>query len=66
MVRGTAEAGASVAVTIDDGDTVEVVADASGNWSTDPVQLGIGDHTVAAVQTVNGTPGPTVTTDFTV
>ena len=66
VVRGTAEAGASVAVTIDDGDAVEVVADASGNWSTDPVQLGIGDHTVAAVQTVNGTTGPAVTTDFTV
>ncbi|SDQ70452.1 hypothetical protein SAMN02800687_2479 [Curtobacterium sp. UNCCL20] len=66
VVRGTAEPGATVAVTLDDGDPVEVVADASGEWATDPLQLGIGDHTVAAVQTVNGTTGPTVTRAFTV
>lgn len=66
VVRGTAEPGASVRVTVDGGDPVAVVADGAGNWSTDPTELGIGDHTVTAVQTVNGTTGPTVTRDFTV
>ena len=66
VVRGTAEPGASVAVTVDDGDAVDVVADGSGNWETDAVDLAVGDHTVTAVQTVNGTTGPTVTRDFTV
>ncbi|ROQ06982.1 MULTISPECIES: Ig-like domain-containing protein [unclassified Curtobacterium] len=66
VVRGTAEPGATVAVTIDDADAVEVVADTAGNWAAPSTQLGIGDHTVTAVQTVNGTDGPIVTRDFTV
>ncbi|MGN8049872.1 choice-of-anchor G family protein [Curtobacterium sp. 22159] len=66
VVRGTADPGAAVAVTVDGGQPVDVVADASGNWSTDPVELAVGQHTVEAVQTVNGTTGPTVTRDFTV
>lgn len=66
VVSGTAEPGASVAVTVDDGDPVRVTADVSGNWTIPATQLGIGDHTVTAVQTVNGTTGPTVPRDFTV
>lgn len=66
VVRGTAEPGASVAVTIDGGDAVEVVTDTAGNWELPTTQLGIGEHTVEAVQTVNGTDGPVVTRDFTV
>ncbi|MDM7890991.1 choice-of-anchor G family protein [Curtobacterium caseinilyticum] len=64
VVRGTATAGATVTVTVDEGDPVDVVADSAGNWATDPVQLGTGDHTVTAVQTVNGTTGPVETRDF--
>lgn len=66
VVRGTAEPGATVAVTIDEGDPVEVVTDTAGNWELPTTQLGIGEHTVEAVQTVNGTDGPVVTRDFTV
>ncbi len=66
VVRGTAEPGATVLVRIDGGTAVPVTADATGAWATDPVQLGVDDHTVSAVQVVNGTTGPTVTRDFTV
>ncbi len=66
VVRGTAEPGADVAVTIDDADPVDVTADTAGNWELPTTQLGIGEHTVEAVQTVNGTDGPVVTRAFTV
>lgn len=66
VVGGTGEPGATVTVTVDGDDPVDVVVDASGNWTTDPTQLGTGDHTVTAVQTVNGTTGPTETRDLTV
>ena len=66
VVRGTAEPGATVVVRVDGGPAVTVTADATGAWATDPVQLGVDDHTVEAVQVVNGTTGPTGTRDFTV
>jgi len=67
-IRGTAEPGASVAVSIDGTPVGTVTADEDGNWSlelTDP--LDEGDHTVSAVQTdVAGNVSDAAENDFTV
>ncbi len=69
IVTGTAEPGATVTVRLDGGAPVDVVADGSGSWTapaTGSTPLAIGAHGVTAVETVNGTTGPTVDRDFTV
>ncbi|WP_016699903.1 S1 family peptidase [Actinoalloteichus spitiensis] len=55
VIRGTAIAEATVRVTVDERDAVEVTADAEGNWQVElDADLSLGDHTVRALQVVDG------------
>ncbi|ARC57537.1 hypothetical protein AS850_10665 [Frondihabitans sp. 762G35] len=60
-VSGTAQAGASVSVTLDGGTARVATADSSGSWSTTFPGTGVGSHVVRATQTVGGTTSPVVT-----
>ncbi|MFJ3381863.1 beta strand repeat-containing protein [Curtobacterium sp. NPDC090217] len=66
-VAGDAQPGATVSVTIDDRDPVDVTAGPDGTWALDVDGLGVGDHDVSVTQTVAGSTSTTpVESTFTV
>ncbi|WP_156369896.1 hypothetical protein [Frigoribacterium sp. Leaf164] len=66
-VSGSAEPGALVTVVLDDDRTATVTADpATGAWTVAFADVPVGDHVVAAAQTVDGATGDPVTTGFSV
>ncbi|MFS2031659.1 beta strand repeat-containing protein, partial [Curtobacterium sp. CT11-45] len=58
-IAGDAQPGATVTVTVDDRDPVEVTAGDDGAWSVDVPDLGVGTHDVSVTQTVDGSTSTT-------
>ncbi len=65
-VSGRGQAGATVAVSLDGGDPVQVPVRTDGRWSTEVTGLAAGDHTVTVRQVVGGTTSSPVERDLTV
>ncbi|RKR73136.1 choice-of-anchor G family protein [Frondihabitans australicus] len=65
-VTGTAEPGATVSVSLDNGTAITTTADGSGAWSVDVPNVGRGDHTVAVSETLGAATSAPATVPFTV
>lgn len=65
-VTGTSEPGASVAVSLGTGFQATVTANGSGAWTTTFADVPVGDYTISAAQTVNGTTSTPVTRPYSI